>query len=951
MILCTALFAVIVLGTQLKPDAMQVVQTATRAVERDSTFAAERRFARALQANSTDRRALLALSTLARLTFRFERADSFALRLLNSTDATLPAPGITDDFTVMARIAIASLTVGRSPLRADSVLAQARRDAQSIAHPRLESVVLVTLAGLRARTAGPRVGLTLLKESRQTYGTAGAPEEAARLCLEAGLGVLVADTSAERRLRKGLQLARTSGAWRVLADCKLQQANMLELRGLFAPSLGAIDEAASLLRRIHADAALAVALQRGAFVRLQRGDLARARLDYLQAIDRAVRARNASVEAWALAGLGQISVALNDLSGARTYLDKSMSMHRAAADRWGIANVQSLQGELYDALGDVAAARMALRQSVDVYVQTGQQLPAVAPLRRLARLELDDGNIDEAERALQRATKFATATGNRGWFAELPYHQAGVALARRKLGTADSLLRLIERPEQLASDLAYSYWIRVAHVASAREDLTRVEHALSRAMSVLDAWRAVFSEKDVRIRIAEARRSWGDMGSDYPALIATLAENGRVNVAFDLAEASRARELATVAMQRSAFSAQTSHQSLTIARLRGSRPPARVADVQRMLDDSTALFAYVAGRRDAPTSLFVLTRDAVTYHRLSPSDSVARFVDRYLRLVADGAEPTALARQLGDALLNPALARLSTKITRLIIVPELSLYRVPFDALQMDDGRYAVERFAVAISPSASFSLSMRDAGSSKPGSLIAFGDAAYTGAASSMRTASSAAADDVTQLSRLPFSGNEARRVAKYSPSSTVLVQQRASEQALRTMSLSNVRILHLATHAVVDDRSLQRSMIALSPGNGYDGRIGATDLGALRLTEALVVLSGCRTVGGVILGGEGLRGLVAPLLEAGAATVLATHWPVGDEAIQPMIDRFYRHAAQGVGTATALRRAKLDALRDNVKPAVWAAFVLIGNGSLRVPLVPISAPPLPWGRARRTS
>ncbi len=948
----------LVLGTQPKPvaapiadpDAMQVVRTATRAVERDSVQSLEQRYNRTLAANGSDRPALLALATLARLTYRFERADTLAFRLLAATDATRPAPGVTDDFTVMARMAVASLIVGRSPLRADSVLAQAQRDARSIANPRLESAVLVALASLRARTAGPRVGLALLRESRATYRTGDAPEESARLCLEAGLGTLVADTSAGGRLIRGMQLARTAGAWRMLAECRLQQAQMLELRGFFPEALRAIVDAQGLFRRIHADAPLAIALQRGAYVRFQRGDLAHARLDYLEAIDRATRARNASVEAWSLGGLGEISLALNDLSGARTYAEKSMAMHRAAADRWGIANLQYLQGALYDATGDVPAARGALRLAVDAYVQTGQQLLAIAPLRRLARLEIGEGNIDDAERSLQRATQFATATRNRGWFAEAPYHQAAIALSRGKLDAADSLLRLIEEPERLSPDLAYSYWIRVANVASRREDVAGMERALGRAMSVLDSWRAVFSEKDVRLRIAEARRSWGEMGSDYPALIARLAESGRVNAAFDLAEASRARELATVAMQQAALGANESRESLTIARLRKAKAPARVADVQRMLDDSTALFAYVAGRQDAPTSLFVLTRGATAYHALAPADSLARFVDRYLRLAADGAEPLALARQLGDALLNPALAKLPRNITRLIIVPELSLYRVPFDALQTSDDRYVVERFTVAVTPSASFAVGARSAGS-RSGSMIAFGDATYTGTASAMRVAPASFADDVAGLSRLPFSGNEARRVASYSPSSTVLVRQSASEQALRTMSLSNVRILHLATHAVVDDRSLQRSMIALSPGNGYDGRVGATELGALRLTDALVVLSGCRTVGGVILGGEGLRGLVAPLLEAGAASVLATHWPVGDESIQPMVDRFYHHAARGMGTATALRRAKLDALRDGVKPAVWASFVLIGNGSLRVPLVPISAPPLPWGRARRTS
>ena len=82
------------------------------------------------------------------------------------------------------------------------------------------------------------------------------------------------------------------------------------------------------------------------------------------------------------------------------------------------------------------------------------------------------------------------------------------------------------------------------------------------------------------------------------------------------------------------------------------------------------------------------------------------------------------------------------------------------------------------------------------------------------------------------------------------------------------------------MDDRSLPRNMLVLSPSAGNDGFVGPDELSALSLRDALVVLSGCSTVGGIVLGGEGLRGLTAPLLEAGARAVVATHWAIGDQS-----------------------------------------------------------------------
>ncbi|MCC7132747.1 MAG: CHAT domain-containing protein, partial [Gemmatimonadales bacterium] len=109
--------------------------------------------------------------------------------------------------------------------------------------------------------------------------------------------------------------------------------------------------------------------------------------------------------------------------------------------------------------------------------------------------------------------------------------------------------------------------------------------------------------------------------------------------------------------------------------------------------------------------------------------------------------------------------------------------------------------------------------------------------------------------------------------------------------------------------------------------------DIAGRRLRTDLVVLTGCGTSGGALTFGEGIQGLVAPFLEAGARAVVATLWDVGDAAVIPTVRRFYESLATGATAAAALRTARLGAWRAGESPAIWAALTLTGDSRV-VPL-----------------
>jgi CHAT domain-containing protein len=126
----------------------------------------------------------------------------------------------------------------------------------------------------------------------------------------------------------------------------------------------------------------------------------------------------------------------------------------------------------------------------------------------------------------------------------------------------------------------------------------------------------------------------------------------------------------------------------------------------------------------------------------------------------------------------------------------------------------------------------------------------------------------------------------------------------------------------------------LALAPGNGEDGFVTPGELTRLQLAADLVVLSACRTAGGVVVDGEGVQGLTAPLLAAGARSVVATSWRVGDERTVGLVEDFYAELARGRPVIEALQTAKLEALHRRTPAAVWGAFTVFGDPLVTIPL-----------------
>ena len=299
------------------------------------------------------------------------------------------------------------------------------------------------------------------------------------------------------------------------------------------------------------------------------------------------------------------------------------------------------------------------------------------------------------------------------------------------------------------------------------------------------------------------------------------------------------------------------------------------------------------------------------------------------------------------------LATLPATTRRLVIVPDLELHGLPFETLRTGDG-VLLARFSMSYAPSASVIARLwqrqRAAGAV---AMLAFGDPHFAeevepgSEAQLLRTAF----DRTGGLPRLRASAREVHAVARYAARSEVRLRDDASEAGLKQALPGGFRIVHLATHALVDDRSPGGSALALAAGHGEDGFMSPSEIAALGLAADLLVLSGCRTARGLVTGGEGVDGLAAPAMEAGARAVLASGWLVGDAQTATFMERFYGHVARGELLGDALQATKKDLMQAGVPAGMWASFMLLGDPHTALAL---RAPPgrfrgAPYGGAAR--
>ena len=159
------------------------------------------------------------------------------------------------------------------------------------------------------------------------------------------------------------------------------------------------------------------------------------------------------------------------------------------------------------------------------------------------------------------------------------------------------------------------------------------------------------------------------------------------------------------------------------------------------------------------------------------------------------------------------------------------------------------------------------------------------------------------------------------------------ASEAGLKSASLESYRVVHFATHAVVDAKHPERSAVVLHAGSeDEDGLLQMREIVDLELRGALVLLSACESGAGETLAGEGALSLAHAFFQAGARTVVAGLGPLRDDETARLVSEMAERLGRGESAGDALAGAQRALIAEGAPAAAWSGLVLLGDHTLRV-------------------
>jgi CHAT domain-containing protein/tetratricopeptide (TPR) repeat protein len=662
-------------------------------------------------------------------------------------------------------------------------------------------------------------------------------------------------------------------------------------------------------------------------------------------LDRSLGVRAA--EGKALVNLGRLEASLGQVPRALDHLGRAVALLETLRDRRALGVALAELG-MARALGGLSRREVlaAFQRALQLQRETGDQGREAVTLHNLGWYYHREGEIQQAERLFRQTLAIFQARGDRASEAGALVNLGGIDLERGRLVEAEesftrarTLFTEIGDPDQAVNAL-----FGLARVQRAAGQLAAALTAIESASDKIEKLRRKPPSPDLRMTFFASKQDIYELRVD---LLMELHQGARALMA---SEEARARTLLDL-LDEAHVGTGSSAAELPAALARGFR------EIQRQVaEPGTLVLEYYLGRERS--FLWAVTRGEIEGFELPPREVLEAEARRAALLLS--ASSRALARRqselalagLSQRLLAP-VAHLLRGAERLVIVPDGALWYLSFAALP-DPGAGGpvgaepplIVGHEIVTLPSLSALPRLRRAAAGRrppPGTIAVVADPVFdamdprvTPSPGEPMVASSERGGPEARLARLPFSRAEAQAILSVAPrqGSLAALDFAASRETVLSGQLARYRIVHFATHAVLNTEKPELSGVMLSRvdahGRPRDGFLRLADIYGLSLPADLVVLSACRTALGREIRGEGLVGLTRGFFSAGARQVLVSLWPVEDRATAELMRRFYlERLGHGRSSAAALREAQIAMWRDEGRRSVyyWAGFTLQGD------------------------
>ncbi|MBD2211662.1 tetratricopeptide repeat protein [Nostoc linckia FACHB-104] len=656
-----------------------------------------------------------------------------------------------------------------------------------------------------------------------------------------------------------------------------------------------------------------------------------------QALTLAKKQQSPFSEASALGLLGRVYLASGDYQKSLDFSTQANSKFRGLGVPSGEANTLRNIGKAYNALKQYQQAIDNYNQELKLLQQLGDRTGEAETLYNIAVSERDRNNLEAARNQIESTIKIVEDIRTRvtsqdlrtSYFASVQkYYEFYIDLLMRSHK---------QQPSKGYDALA----LQASERARARSLLDLLAEANADIREGIDP-KLLETERSLQKQLdAQEKRSLKLSSSGNKTEIQNLEKQTQA-----LLEQYRQLQ-AKIRSTSPRYAALTQPQTLSLKQIQ-----------QQILDDNTLLLEYAVG--EERSYLWAVTKNSITSYELPKRAEIAAAVQEFRKVLISPIQrtsPDAAATPLTQLILAPVAQQLGQR--RLVIVADGALQYIPFAALNTPsakNGSYeplAVNHEIITLPSASTLAVLRQETAGRKPApkALAVIADPIFSPNDERVKRGTSPENSnqnlDLQQLSRsaressiafdrLPFTRQEADTILSLVPAKErkQAYDFAANRSVATDAQLSQYRIIHFATHGILNSQNPELSGVVLSlfdeTGKPQNGFLRLHDIFNLKLPAELVVLSACETGLGEEVKGEGLIGLTRGFMYAGSPRVLVSLWSVDDQGTSELMKKFYsKMLQQGLKPAAALRAAQVEMWRNPnySAPYFWAPFTLQGE------------------------
>lgn len=645
-----------------------------------------------------------------------------------------------------------------------------------------------------------------------------------------------------------------------------------------------------------------------------------------------------SGEATALNNIGTIYFHRGNQKIALDYYQKALALFAIVGDKSGSAIALTNLGRLYNKLEQPQTARDYFHQSLTLFQQTGSKHRKAQTLYYIASLEQEQGNLKTAQNQIETAIKIVEKLRSQ--------------LVSQELRT--SYFGTVQDYYQLYIDLLMQLHKQQPNQGYDTQALQASERA--RARSLLD----LLNEANTDIRqgvepqlLTQERQLQQKLDALETQKIELLSQK---NAKSELQALET--QIAALLEQYQQIQTQIRANSPRYAALTQPQPLSLQQIQQQILDDDTILLEYSLGEKRS--YLWAVTNKNIFSYELPKRADIEIAIQKFRQdITSPYRKNSPSINKLSQLILAPAAQHLGQK--RLVIVSDGALQYVPFAALTSPNSQPSSQyeplllKHEIITLPSASTLAILRQEQTGRkpaPKALAVLADPIFRNDDERLQTKSprqsllannldtlalnKSVSDSEINFERLRFTRQEAEAILALVPhhKGKSALDFSASRETAISQELSQYRIIHFATHGILNSKHPELSGVVLSlfdrQGMPQNGFLRLHDIFNLNLKADLVVLSACQTGLGQEIKGEGVVGLTRGFMYAGSPRVVVSLWSVEDQATSELMQTFYQQMLQAkLKPAAALRNAQIKIWhqRKYAAPYYWAAFTLQGE------------------------